>query len=104
MSVLGRVHASFFTTHQMQEMIYMLDDVNKARMMVVLDLEFEKAIHHHDEGYESYNDYGLPPQVTKPIHIYSFFTTKASFDPAEFTITQCPISPFTPKHPGSLPF
>ena len=58
---MGRVHVAFFTTHQMQEMTYMLDEVILARMMVALDLEFEKVMHYHDGGYESDNDYGLPP-------------------------------------------
>ena len=59
-SVLERVHAAFFTTHQMQEMMYMPDKV-LASMILALDLEFEKAMHYHDEGYESDNDCGLPP-------------------------------------------
>ena len=61
MCFLERIHAAFFTTHQMQEMIYMLDEIILARMIDALDLEFEKAMHYHDEGYESNNDYGLPP-------------------------------------------
>ena len=40
----------------------------------------------------------------RPIQVYSVFTTEASFDPANFTTTQCPISPFTPHHPRTLPF
>ena len=63
-------------------------------MMTALDLEFEKAMHYHDEGYESDNDYGLQLQIMKPIQVYSIFTNEASFDPADFTTTQCPIPPF----------
>ena len=74
-----------------------------ARMVTALDLEFEKAVHHHNEGYETDN-FGLPTQVMRPVHIYSVFKTEASFDLAEFTITQHPISPFTPRYPRSLPF
>ena len=40
----------------MQEMIYMLDEIILVRMMAALNLEFEKAMHYHDEGYESNND------------------------------------------------
>ena len=63
-SVLGRVHAAFFTTHQMQEMIHMPVKIILARMMAALDLEFEKAMHYHVEGYESDNDWA-PTQIHK---------------------------------------
>ena len=43
----------------------MPDKTVLARMMTGLDSEFEKAMHYHDEGYESDNDYGLPPQVMR---------------------------------------
>ena len=69
-SILGRVHAAFFNSHQIKEMIYMPDEIVLARIMTALDLEFEKAMHYHDEGYESDNNYGLPPQVLKPVYIY----------------------------------
>ena len=58
----------------------MPDEIVFARMMTALDLEFEKVIHYHDEGYESDNDYGLPAQIMGPVHIYSVLTTEASFD------------------------
>ena len=79
----------------------MPDEIFLVRMMTALDQEFEKAMHYHDEGYESNNDYG---QVTGPVHIYSVFTTEASSDPAKFTTNQCPIPPFIPRCPRSLPF
>ena len=41
-------------------MIYMPDEIMLTRMMTALDLEFEKAMHYHNEGYESDNNYGLP--------------------------------------------
>ena len=48
-------------------MAYMPDEIILARMMTTLILDFERTLHDHDEGYESDNDYGLPPQITKPI-------------------------------------
>ena len=83
-------------------MNYMLDKIILARMMTALDLEFTRALHYHDEGYD--NDYGLPPQITSPICVYSIFTTEASFDPGDFNTAQHPISPFTPRCPRSLSF
>ena len=47
----------------MQEMIYMLDAIILVRMMTAMDLEFEKAMHYHDKGYESSNDYGYHPEL-----------------------------------------
>ena len=85
-------------------MNYILDEIILARMMTTLDLEFKRALNHYDEGYENDNDYGLPPQITRPICIYFIFTTEASFDLADFTTAQDPISPFIHKHPRSLPF
>ena len=95
-SVLVRVHAAFFTNHQMEEMFCMPDVIIMVRMMTALDLEFEKAMYYHDEEYESDNDYGLPPQVMRPIHIYSVFTTEAAFDPAGFTTTSAQSHPSLP--------
>ena len=41
-SILGRVHAAFFNSHQAKAMIYMPNEIVLARMMITLDLEFEK--------------------------------------------------------------
>ena len=69
-SILGRVHAAFFNSHQIDTMIYMLDEIVLARLMTVMDLEFKKAMHCHNKGYKSEYDYGLPSQVMRPVHIY----------------------------------
>ena len=75
-----------------------------ARMLTVLDLKFEKAMHYHDEGFESNNNCGLPTQVKRPVpHLFGF-TTETSYNPAECMVTQCPISPFTLRRSRRLPF
>ena len=56
--ILGRVRADFFNYHQFNEMTHMPDEIVLARSITPLDLEFEKALHYHDEGYESDNCYG----------------------------------------------
>ena len=99
MSILGRVHAALFNYHQLNEMTHMPDEIVLARIITALHLEFEKALYYHDEGYNHDNDYGLPAQVMKSVHIYSVSTTEASFSPADYKRTQCPISPFTPRQP-----
>ena len=53
---------------------YMLDEIIMAGMMTPLDLEFGKAMHYHEEGYKSDNDYGLPAQFMRPVKIYSVST------------------------------
>ena len=58
--------------------------------MTALDLEFEKALHYPDEGYEIDNDYGLPAQVMRPVFIYSVSTTEAPFNPAVQSLPLCP--------------
>ena len=65
-------------------MTYMPHEIVLSRMMTGLDSEFEKAMHYHDEGYESDNDYGLPAHVIRPVHIYSVYTTEASFKVAYY--------------------
>ena len=68
-SILWRVHASFFNCCKFDAMTYMPDEIVLAGMMTMLDLEFEKAMHYHNEGYESDNDYGLPLQIMRPVHV-----------------------------------
>ena len=101
---LKKVHKAFFNYYPFHAMNYMPNEIILTRMMNALDLEFQRVFHYYDEGYESNNDYELPPQITRPICVYSIFTTEASFDPAVFTTAQHLISPFTPRCPKSLPF
>ena len=95
-AILGRVHAAFFNYHYFSEMTNMPNEIVLASIMTVLDLEFERALHYHDEGYGS-NDHGLPGPVMRPVHIYLVSTTKASFNQADYKRAQCFTSPFTPR-------
>ena len=69
----------------------MPDEIVLSRMMTALDLEFEKAMH-YNEGYERNNDYGLPGQVMRPVHISSVPTFGASFNPADYKEAQQHLS------------
>ena len=40
----------FLPGTRLEDMIYMLDEIILARKMTAKDLEFEKAMHYHDEG------------------------------------------------------
>ena len=85
-------------------MTYMPDKINLARMMTVLDLEFEKTLNHHDEGYVSDNDYGLLLHIMRLVHTYSVFSAEASFNPADYTAVQSQLLPISPKCPKGLSF
>ena len=78
-------------------MIYMPDEIVLARMMTALDLEFEKDMHYHDEGYESDSDYGLTAQVMRLVCIYLVSPTKASFNLVKYKEAQLTITPFIPR-------
>ena len=58
-AILGRVHTAFFNYHNLSEMSNMPDEIDLARIMTALDLEFEGALHYHNEGYDNDNDYDL---------------------------------------------
>ena len=96
-AILSRVHAAFFNYHHFSEMTNMPDEVVLARIMTALDLEFERALHYHDERYHSDNDYGLPGPVMKPVCIYLVSTTKASFNPTDYNGAHCPTFPLTTR-------
>ena len=79
-SILKRVHKAFFNYYQFHAIANMPDEIFLARMMTTMNLEFERALHYHDGGYESDNNYGLPPCITRPVHIYSMFSVEPSFN------------------------
>ena len=73
------------------------DEIVLTSIMITLDLDFERALHYHNEGYDSDNDYGLPGPVMRPVCIYLVSTTEASFNLTNYKEAQCPTSPFTPR-------
>ena len=97
--ILGRVYAAFFNYHYFSEINNIPDEIVLASNMTALDLEFERALHYHNKGYDSDNDYGLPGPVMRPVCIYLASTTEASFNPADYKGTQFLTSPFTPRQP-----
>ena len=58
-AILSRVHTASFYYHYFSEMTNIPCEIVLARIMTVLDLEFESALHHYNKGYESDNDYDL---------------------------------------------
>ena len=55
-TILEKIHKAFFNYYQVHAMANMPDEIVLARMMTGLDLEFERALYYHDEGYKSDNN------------------------------------------------
>ena len=51
------------------------------RIVTALDLEFEWALHYHNNRYDSDIDYGLPGPFRRPVCIYLVSTTEAPSTP-----------------------
>ena len=68
----------FSTATNFGAITYIPHEIVLARVMTALDLELEKSFHYHDERYKSDNDYELPAQVMRPVHIYSVLTPEVS--------------------------
>ena len=80
-------------------MTNMPDEIVLASTMTAVDLEFKRALHYHDKGYDSRNDYGLSDPIMRPVCIYLVSTTKASFNSTDYKGTQYATSPLTPRPP-----
>ena len=52
-----------------------------ARIIIEIDLEFERALHYHNEGYDSDNDYDLPGPFMRPVHVNLVSVTEAFLSP-----------------------
>ena len=96
-TIPGRVHTAFFNYYYLSEMTNMPDEPVLASIMTALDLELERVLHFHDEGYDSDNDHGIPGPVMRPVCIYLVSTIEASFSPIDYKGAQYPTSPFTPR-------
>ena len=70
----------------------MPDEIVWVRLMTALDLEFKRILHYHHEGHDRDNDYELPGQVMRPVHVYSVLKAEASFYLTDYKGVQCPIS------------
>ena len=83
MAILSRVHIAFFNYSHGSKMTNMSDEIVLARIMTALDLEFERALHYHDEGYDSDNDCDIPGLFMRPVCIYLVSVNEASPSPGD---------------------
>ena len=105
MAILCRVHTAFFNYHYFGKMTNMPEEIVLTWIITALNLEFERALHYNDEGYDSDNDYDLPNPFMRPVCIYLVSLTEPSLNPTNYKGTQGPTSPFTPRQPrDELPF
>ena len=82
-------------------MANMPDEILLARMMTILTWSLREL--YHDEGYESDNDYGLHP-TSQEQTASTPVSAEASFNPADYTTTQCQLSSFTLRCSRGLSF
>ena len=66
--------------------------------MLALEIEFERALHLHNEDYEASDDYDLPQPLHKFTHIYAVSSsTETFFNPMGCQGSPIPIFLSTPK-------
>ena len=81
--VLNKVHVSFFSSDYFSEITTRANKHLLAKFMLVLEIEFERALQFHDEGYESGDDHDLPKLLIRSTHIYLVSSTvEISFNPS----------------------
>ena len=102
-AILHRVHTAFFNYYYFSKITNMPDEIVLARIMTALDLEFERALHYHNEGYDSDNDYDLPGPCMRPVCIYLVSVHEAAFNPTDYKEAQDATSPSVPRGPVTLP-
>ena len=98
-AILGRVHAAFFNYYHFSEMTNMLDEIVLARIMMDLDLEFKRALHYSNKGYDSNNDWSAKFSYEAYTH-FSSVNNWGLFLPWTYKGAQCPTTPFTPGWPS----
>ena len=57
--VLDKVHVTFFNSDYFGEMTTRINEHLLAQFTVASEIEFETALHFHDEGYEGSDDYNI---------------------------------------------
>ena len=63
------------------------------------------ALHYHNVGYDSDNEYWLPGPFMRPVHVYLVSTTETSFNPKDNKEAKYTSSAFTPRWlRNELPF
>ena len=80
-------------------MTNMPDEIVFGRIMIAGDFEFERALHYHNEGYDSDNDYDLSSPFMRPVHIYLVLMTEASLNPMDYRWAQSHTFPSTARQP-----
>ena len=92
--VLDKVHEAFFNSDYFIEITTRENEHLLTQFPSALEIEFERALHFHDEGYESGDDYGLPKPLITSAYINSVSSAaKTSFNPTHYPESTAPTSP-----------
>ena len=96
-ALLGRVQKAFFDYYYFSKMTNIPDEIVLVKDNDSIRLEFERALHYHDEGCDSDNDYDVPGPSMRPVCIHLVSLTEASLNPTDYKETQGSTSPSTPR-------
>ena len=70
---------------------------------LALEIEFERALQFHNEGYESGDNYDLPKPLISSTHIYSVSSAdETSFNSVGYQKSTIPTSLSTPKKTSGI--
>ena len=61
--IIDKVHERFFHSGNFIKITCMVNEHHLVQFMFILEIKFERALHLHDEGYKSDDNYGLPKQL-----------------------------------------
>ena len=96
--VLHKVHMAFFNRDYFGEVTTRENKYLLVQFTWALEMEFERALQFHDEGYESSNDYDLPKLLIRSTHIYLVSSAvETSFNSTDYQESTTATSLSTPK-------
>ena len=83
-TVLNRVHVAILNSDYFSEITTWENEHLLAQFTIALEIEFERALQFHNEGYKSSDDYDLPKLLIRSTCIYSVLSVaETSFNPTD---------------------
>ena len=81
--IIDKVYKAFFHCNDYHHWALRPDQVLHSTFILALEVEFELALHQHDEGYDIDNIYDLPPMLKNTACIHAVTSTnEGSIDPS----------------------
>ena len=92
--ILDKLYKAFFHCHDFLHCTYRPDQNLLATFILALQIEFERTLYLHDEGYKTSDDYDLPQPLHKYTCIYAVpSVAEVSFDPTGYKGSTIPAFP-----------